>query len=137
VPRLVRPSTAVTSEPERAEALRPETLDTSLTTIITRVTRTRVHAGVLVAEGGQPYLDLEMDSPYEQLAGAAIRYVIAAGPQAGHATMRLHDPLLTLELSGARTKPLTAARDEFSPNYAGACGAHEWDKFERVCRPRE
>ena len=65
MPRLVRPSTAVTSEPERAEALRPETLDTSLTTIITRVTRTRVHAGVLVAEGGQPYLDLEMDSPYE------------------------------------------------------------------------
>ena len=73
----------------RAEALRPEALDALLTTIITRVTRTLVRGGVRVAEAGQPYLDFEMDSPYEQLVGAAIRYVIAAGPQAGRATMRL------------------------------------------------
>jgi len=65
-----------------------------------------VRAGVLVAEDEQPYLDLAMDSPYEQLAGAAIRYVIAAGPQAGRATMRLHDPVLAVGESGARTKPL-------------------------------
>jgi hypothetical protein len=64
----------------RAKALRPEELAALLTSIITRVTRTLVRAGVLVAEDEQPYLDLAMDSPYEQLAGAAIRYVIAAGP---------------------------------------------------------
>jgi hypothetical protein len=81
----------------RAGGLRPEELEALLRTVITRVTRTLVRAGVLVAEDEQPYLDLEMDSPYEQLAGAAIRYVIAAGPQAGRATMRLRDPLLAAQ----------------------------------------
>ena len=64
----------------RAKARHPEELDAFLTSVITRVTRTPVRAGVRVAEDEQPYLDLAMDSPYEQLAGAAIRYVIAAGP---------------------------------------------------------
>ncbi len=94
-------------------------------------------AGVLVAEAEQPYLDLEMDSPYEQLAGAAIRYVIAAGPQTGRATMRLQDPLLAVGESGARAKPLTAGRDGFSLNCAVACEAHDRAKLERVCRPRK
>jgi hypothetical protein len=49
----------------QAEALRPETLDTLLTTIVTRVTHTLVRASVLVAEDGQPYLDLQVDSPHE------------------------------------------------------------------------
>ena len=57
----------------RAAAPRPGELEALLSTLITRVTRTLVRAGVLVAEAEQPYLDLEMDSPYEQLAGAAIR----------------------------------------------------------------
>ena len=105
-----------------------------LTTVITRVTRTLVRAGVLVAEDEQPYLDLQMDSPYEQLAGAAIRYVIAAGPQAGRATMRLHDPLLAVEASEANTKPFTAARDGFSLNCAVSCEVHERGKLERLCR---
>lgn len=118
----------------RAKALRPEELDALLTSVITRVTRTLVRAGVLVAEDDQPYLDLAMDSPYEQLAGAAIRYVIAAGPQAGRATMRLHDPLLAVEPSGARTKPFTAARDGFSLNCAVVCEVNERAKLERVCR---
>jgi hypothetical protein len=118
----------------RAGALHPEQLQALLSTVITRVTRTLVRAGVLMAEDEQPYLDLAMDSPYEQLAGAAIRYVIAAGPQAGRATMRLHDPLLAVEPSGARTKPLTTARDGFSLNCAVACEAHERAKLERVCR---
>ena len=56
------------------------------------MTRTLVRAGVLVAEHEQPYLDLAMDTAYEQLAGAAIRFCLAAGPQAGRATMRLHCP---------------------------------------------
>ncbi len=47
----------------RARALRPEALDALLTTVITRVTRTLVGAGVLAAEDEQPYLDLQMDSP--------------------------------------------------------------------------
>ncbi len=95
-----------------------------------------MRAGVRVAEAGQPYLDLEMDSPYEQLAGAAIRSVIAAGPRAGRATMRLHDPLLAVEPSGATAKPLTGAGDGFSLNCAVACEAHERAKLERVCRYR-
>ena len=81
---------------------------------MTRITRTTVaasgilpraafvlpctsRAGVRVAEDEQPYLDLAMDSPYEQLAGAAMRFRFAAGPQAGRATMRLHDPLLAVQ----------------------------------------
>ena len=108
----------------RAGALHPEEHQALLSTVITRVTRTLVRAGVLMAEDEQPYLDLAMDSPYEQLAGAAIRYVIAAGPQAGRATMRLHDPLLAVGASGARTKPFTAARDGFSLNCAVGCEVH-------------
>jgi hypothetical protein len=77
-----------------------------LTTVITRVTRTLVRAGVRVAEDDQPYLDLEMDSPYEQLASAAIQYVIAAGPQAGCATMRLHAPLLAVEPNSDTTQAI-------------------------------
>jgi hypothetical protein len=63
----------------------------------------RPAAGVLVVEDEQPYLDLAIASPYEQLAGAPIRYVIAAGPQAGSATMRLRDPVLAIGASGARS----------------------------------
>jgi len=75
-----------------------------------------------------------MDSPYEQLTGAAIRYVIAAGRQAGRATMRLRDPLLAVGASGARTKLFTASRDGFSLNCAVACEVNERAKLERVCR---
>ena len=121
----------------RAGGLRPEELEALLRTVIRRVTRTLVRAGMLVAEEEHPYLDLAMDSPYKQLAGAAIREVIAAGPQAGRATMRLHDPLLAVGASGTRTKPFTAARDGFSLNCAVACEAHERAKLERLCRPRK
>jgi hypothetical protein len=118
----------------RAGGLRPEELEALLRTVITRVTRTLVRAGVLVAEDEQPYVDLEMGSPYEQLAGAAIRYVIAAVPQAGRATMRLLDPLLAVGESGARTKPFTAALHGFSLNCAIACEVNERAKLERVWR---
>jgi hypothetical protein len=47
----------------QAGAPRPEALDALLTTVITRVTRTLVRAGVLASEDEQPYLDLQMDSP--------------------------------------------------------------------------
>ena len=119
---------------DRAPAPRQGELEALLATLITRITRTLVRAGVLVAEDEQPYLDLTMDSPYEQLAGAAIRYVIAAGPQAGRATMRLQDPLLAVQPSAARAKPFTTARDGFSLNCAVTCEAHERAKLERVCR---
>ena len=66
---------------DRAPAPRPGELEALLSTLITRITLTLVRAGVLVAEHEQPYLDLTMDSPYEQLAGAAIRLCLAAGPQ--------------------------------------------------------
>ena len=65
----------------RAPAPRPDELDALLSTLITRITRTLVRAGVLVGDGEQPYLDLELDSPQAQLASAAIRYVIATGPR--------------------------------------------------------
>ena len=81
----------------RAPAPRPGELEALLWTLNTRVTRALVRAGVLVAQAEQPYLDLAMDSPYEQLAGSAIRFCLAAGPQAGRATMRLQDPLLAVQ----------------------------------------
>jgi len=48
--------------------------------------------------------------------------------------MRLLDPLLAAQLSGARTKPFTAARDGFSLNCAVGCETHERAKLERLCR---
>ena len=75
----MNPNSGVEIDAGRRGALssRPGELDALLSTLITRITRTLVRAGVLVAEDEQPYLDLAMDSPYEQLAGAAVRYVIA------------------------------------------------------------
>ena len=93
-------------------------------------------AGAWVGEDEQPDLDRTMDSPYEPLAGAAIGYVIAAGPPAGRATMRLQEPLLAGQPSGARAKPFTIARDGFSLNCAVACEGHERAKLERVWRYR-
>ena len=104
----------------RAPAPGPDELEALLSTLITRITRSLVRAGVLVAEHEQAYLDLPIASPYEQLAGAAIRYVIAAGPQSGCATMRLQHPLLVAESGAGRAKPFTAARDGFSLNCAVA-----------------
>ena len=105
-----------------------------LSTLIRRITRTLVRAGVLVAEDEQPYLDLAMDSPYEPRAGAPVRYGIAAGPQAGRATLRLQPPLLAAEPGAGRPKPFTAARNGPSLNCALACEAQERAKLERVCR---
>jgi hypothetical protein len=48
--------------------------------------------------------------------------------------MRLQDPLLAAQPSGARTKPLTAARDGFSLNCAVGCETRERAKLERLCR---
>ena len=90
-------------------------------------------AGVLVEDPEQPFLDLPLDSPLAQLSGAAVRYVIAVGPQAGRATMRLQDPAARDDTPES-TKPFTVARDGFSLNCAVACEAHERSKLERICR---
>ena len=116
-----------------ALAPHPGELEALLSTLIARIMRTLTRAGVLIEDVEQPFLDLALASPLEQLSGAAVRYVIAVGPQAGRATMRIQDP-------GARdegcqpVKPFTAARDGFSLNCAVACEAHERAKLERVCR---
>jgi hypothetical protein len=88
---------------------------------------------VLVEAPEQPFLDLPLGSPLARLCGAAVRYVIAVGPQAGRATMRLQDPTARDE-SPEPMKPFTVARDGFSLNCAQACEAHERAKLERVCR---
>lgn len=82
----------------RVQAPSHEELPRLLDLLIRRITRTLVRAGVRVAEDEQAYLDLAMDSPYEQRVGAAVRDLIAAGPQAGRATLRLHDPSLAAEI---------------------------------------
>ncbi len=56
----------------RAPAPRPGEFEALLRTLITRITRTRVRAGVGVGEDEQPYLDLDLNSPYEPLTRAAI-----------------------------------------------------------------
>ena len=69
-----------------------------------------MRGGALNSDCEQPYLDFDLDSPQEQLASGAIRYVIASGPQAGRATMRLHvdgDGLVMLELKRAFTDGTT------------------------------
>ena len=72
----------------RARAPYPGELEALLDTLIRRLTRTLVRAGVLVEDPEQPFLDLPLDSPLAQLSGAAVRYLITVGPQAGRATMR-------------------------------------------------
>ncbi len=54
-----------------------------LDTLIARITRTLVRGGVLIEEPEHPYLDLELNSPLEQLSAAAVRYRIAVGPLPG------------------------------------------------------
>ena len=63
----------------RAPAPSSIELHRALGTLITRITRSLVQGGVLVKEEGadQPYLDLELTSPREQLTGAAVQYRIA------------------------------------------------------------
>jgi hypothetical protein len=98
-----------------------------LDTLIVRITRTLVRAGVLVEDPEQPWLDLEPGSTLEHLAAAAVRYRIALGPMPKRKTLTLHNPGV---VSGAResAKPLTAARDGFSLNAALACEDHQRDK---------
>ena len=105
----------------RARAPYPDELGALLDTLIGRITRTLVRAGVLVEDPEQPFLDLPLDSPLAQLSGAAVRYVIAVGPQAGRATMRLQNPAFRDD-APEQAKPFTGARDGFSLNCAVACG---------------
>ncbi len=76
----------------RAPAPSPTELCQLLDTLIARITRTLVRGGVLIEEPEHPYLDLELNSPLEQLSAAAVRYRIAVGPQAGRKTMTLRNP---------------------------------------------
>ena len=57
-------------------------------------------------------------------AGAAVRYRIAIGPQAGRNTMLLRDPGALAD-DPTSSKPFTAARDGFSINAAVGCHAEE------------
>ena len=117
----------------RARAPYPGELEALLDTLIRRITRTLVRAGVLVEDPEQPFLDLPLDSPLAQLSGAAVRYVITVGPQPGRATMRLQDPAARDD-APEPSKPFTLARDGFSLNCAVACEVHERGKLERVCQ---
>jgi len=102
----------------RAPAPSPAELRQLLDTVIARTTRTLVRGGVLLEAGEQPYLDLELNSPLEQLSAAAVRYRIAVGPLAGRKTMTLHTPGAMAD-DTTPSKPFTAARDGFSINAAG------------------
>jgi len=108
-------------------------LERLLDTLVRRITRTLVRAGVLVEDPEQPWLDLDVGSPLEQLAAAAVRYRITVGPLAGRKTMTLHSASAVAR-DGVTVKALTAARDGFSLNAAVACEAHQREKLERVCR---
>jgi hypothetical protein len=71
----------------RAPAPSEAELEGLLETLVGRITRTLVRAGVLVEEPEHPWLDIDPDgggdNALEQLAGAAVRYRIAVGPIAG------------------------------------------------------
>ena len=89
-----------------------------------RITRTLVRGGLLIEEPEHPYLDLELNSPLEQLSAAAVRYRIAVGPQAGRKTMTLGNPRAMADDTPS-SKPFTAARDGFSINAAVGCESFE------------
>jgi len=92
-----------------------------------------MRAGVRVEDPEQPFLDLPLDSALAQLSGAAVRFRVTVGPQAGRATMRLLDPAARDD-TPEPSRPFTAARDGFSLNCAVACEAHERAKLERIAR---
>ena len=117
----------------RAPAPSPTELHELLNTLIARITRTLVRGGVLIEEPEHPYLDLELNSPLEQLSAAAVRYPFAVGPLAGRKTMTLRNPGAMVD-EATSSKPFTAARDGFSINAAVGCEARERGKLERVCR---
>jgi len=107
----------------RVPAPSHDELQRLLDTLIGRITRTLVRTGVLVEDPisgacGQPYLDLEPDTPLDELSAAAVRYRIVLGPLAGRKTMTLHDP--TRAVSSAPSKPFIVSRDGFSLNAAVA-----------------
>ncbi|MCP5083373.1 MAG: transposase [Alphaproteobacteria bacterium] len=121
----------------RAPAPTEAELERLLQTLIGRITRALVLAGVLVEDPEHPWLDIHRDCEderaLEQLAGAAVRYRIAVGPIAGRKTMTLHSPG-AMSGESALAKTLTTARDGFSLNAAVVCKAHQRDKLERLCR---
>ena len=94
----------------RAPAPSEAELERLLDTLVRRITRTLVRAGVLVEDPEQPWLDLEAVSPLEQLAAAAVRYRITVGPLAGRKTMTLHSASAVAR-DGVTVKALTAAVD--------------------------
>ncbi len=108
----------------RAPAPSPTELRQLLDTLIARITRTLVRGGELIEEPEHPYLDLELNSPLEQLSAAAVRYRIAVGPQAGRKTMTLRNPGAMVD-EATSSKPFTAARDGVSINAAVGCGSFE------------
>ncbi len=77
-----------------------------LDTLIALITRTLVRGGELIEEPEHPYLDLELNSPLEQLSAAAVRYRIAVGPQAGRKTMTLRNPGTRLHGKDCSYNPL-------------------------------
>ena len=121
----------------RASAATNIELERLIETLIHRITRALVRAGVLVEDPEYPWLDLHLDSggenALEQLVSTAVRYRIAVGPIAGRKAKTLHNPGAVSGQS-APTKTLTAARNGFSLNAALACEAHQRDKLERLCR---
>jgi hypothetical protein len=117
----------------RAPAPSQAELEGLLDTLVRRITRTLVRAGVLVEDPEQPWLDLDVGSPLEQLAAAAVRYRITVGPLAGRKTMTLRSASAVAR-DDVTVKALSAARDGFSLNAAVACEAHQREKLERVCR---
>ncbi len=83
-----------------------------------------MRGGVLIEEPEHPYLDLELNSPLEQLSAAAVRYRIAVGPQAGRKTMTLRYPGAMVD-EATSSKPFAAARDGVSINAGVGCESFE------------
>ncbi len=108
----------------RAPAPSPTELRQLLDTLIARITRTLVRGGVLIEEPEHPYLDLELNSPLEQLSVAAVRYHIAVGPQAGRKTMTLRNPGARVD-EPTSSKPFTAGRGGVSINAGVGCESFE------------
>ena len=79
-----------------------------------------------------PSIELRAIAMLAHCASTRSALHLAACTQRDNSTMGL-----AAQPSGARTKPLTAARDGFSLNCAVGCEAHERAKLERVCRPRK
>ena len=118
----------------RVEAPTAAELPRLIAQISQRVGRHLERRGLLVRDAENAYLEWDSDeaSPLDDLAGHAITYRIAVGPNRGQKAFTLQT-LPAVEPEEGDTSPVASIAG-FSLHAGVAAKAHQRDKLERLCR---